>query len=215
MRTAPNTSILRLTAALAAFGVVAEAHAQRKPTTQPLVTAAVAGQGVAIIPINLVVVDPSLPAGTVAADRPTLLRWTDSLLTEGAKARAPEVQWIPPGELRRISKRSGGLLPDPDQMGQSVMRGWSIKTVPDPLRSNLRRLLAVAGGSRYAMIPASLIFRADSAGQLAADLSILLADVRTGRVVWRSIAKGRGGTADQVLGKAVATIFPVEGEGPQ
>lgn len=103
-------------------------------------------------------------------------------------------------------------MPDPDQMGQSIMRSWGMSSVPDPLRSNLRRLLAVAGGSRYAMIPASVVFKSDSAGALAVDMAVLLADVRTGKVVWRSMAKGSGGTPDQVLGKAVATIFPVEGE---
>jgi hypothetical protein len=189
-------------------------EAQKKPVTQPLVTAAVAGQGVAIIPINLVVVDPGVPAGTVTADRPTLLRWTDSLLTDGAASRAPEVKWVPPGELRRIAKRSGGLIPDPDQMGQSVMRSWNITSVPDPLRSNLRRLLAVAGGWRYALIPAALFLKVDSTGQLGADLSVLLADARTGRVVWRSMAKGWGETPDEALGRAVATIFPIEGEAP-
>jgi hypothetical protein len=202
-----------LLAALSAL-LVLPAAAQKKPTTQPLVTAAVAGQGVAIVPINLVVVDPSVPPGTVTADRATLLRWTDSLLSDGAINRAPDVKWVPPGELRRIAKRNAGYLPDPDQMGQSVMRGWGLTSVPDPLRSNLRRFVAVAGGWRYALIPASLLITTDSAGMLRADLSILLADTRTGKVVWRSVAKGRGGTPDQMLGKAVATIFPIEGEAP-
>lgn len=187
--------------------------AQRHPVTQPLVTAAVAGQGVALIPINMVVIDPSVPAGTVSADRATLFRWTDSLLADGAMSRAPEVTWIPPAELRRLARRGGGLVPNPDQMGQSVMRGWSLKSVPDPLRSNLRKLLAVAGGWRYALIPASLVIKVDTSGALSASLAVLLADVRTGRVVWRSVAKGSGGTAEQVLGKVIATIFPVEDEG--
>ena len=189
--------------------------AQKHPVTQPLATAAVAGQGVAIIPINMVVIDPGLPSGSVGADRPTLLRLTDSLLTEAAASRAPEVQWVPPSELRRIARRSGGLIADPGQMGQSVMRSWSLSTVPDPLRSNLRRLLAVAGGWRFALIPASLLIKADSTGEMGADLSILLADTRTGKVVWRSVAKGRGGTVEQLLGKAMATIFPLEDEGQE
>lgn len=189
--------------------------AQKRPVTQPLATAPVAGQGVALVPINMVVMDPNLPPGMVAQDRATLLRWTDSLLADGAASRAPEVKWIPPTELRRIARRSGGLLPDPDRMGQSVMRGWAMTTVPDPLRSNLRKLLAVAGGWRYAMIPASLYVTTDSTGQLAADLAILLADTRTGKVVWRSVAKGRGGTPAQVLGKAIATVFPFDGESGQ
>ncbi|MBL8985393.1 MAG: hypothetical protein JNJ80_03915 [Gemmatimonadetes bacterium] len=206
-------NVFRVAAAVAlVLGSSSILAAQKKPVTQALVVASVAGQPVAIIPINMVVVEPTVPTGTMTADRPTLKTWTDSLLVEGALSRAPEVKWVPPAELRRISRRGAGLVPDPDQMGQSIMRSWSLTTVPDPLRSNLRKLLAIAGGARYALIPASLIFKADSTGALAADLSILLADTRTGRVVWRSIAKGSGGTPDQVLGKAVATIFPVEGE---
>ena len=188
--------------------------AQKKPVTQPLATAAVAGQGVVIVPFSMVVIEPSVPAGTFKLDRVALLRWSDSVLVDGAINRAPEAKWIAPQELRRVARRGAGLLADPDQMGQSIMRGWNMTTVPDPLRSNLRRLLAVAGGERFALIPASLVFSTDSAGALAATMSIVLADVRTGRVVWRSMAKGRDGTPEQVLGKAVATVFPVEGTQP-
>jgi hypothetical protein len=186
--------------------------AQKKPVTQPLVTSAVAGQGVAIVPFSLVVVEPSVPAGTFKLDRAGLLRWADSMLVDGAQSRAPEVKWIPPSELRRISRRGAGLIADPDQLGQSIMRSWGLQSVPDPLRSNLRKLLAVAGGWRYALIPASLSFQTDSTGVLAANMSILLADVRSGKVVWRSVAKGRDGAPGPVLGKAIATVFPVEGE---
>lgn len=202
-------AVLTLAASLAAPQV---GSAQKKPVTQPLVVNAVAGQGVAIVPVNMLIVEPEVPPGTFTLAKPALLKWVDSVLFDGATSRAPEVKWIPPQELRRISRRAGGLMPDPDQMGQSIMRSWGISSVPDPLRSNLRRLLAVAGGSRYAMIPASVVFKSDSAGALSVDLAILLADVRTGRVVWRSVAKGAGGTPEQVLGKAVVTIFPVEGE---
>jgi len=187
---------------------------QKKPITQALVTAAIAGQGVAILPLNMLIVEPTVTPGAVVGHRVELLRWADSLLYEGAVARSPEVKWISQPEIRRVARRAAGLVPEPDQMGQSIMRSWSLNTVPDPLRSNLRKLVAIAGGWRYVLIPASLIFKTDSAGDLAADLSVLLADTRTGKVVWRSIARGAGGTQDQVLGKAVATIFPVEGTEP-
>lgn len=209
----PNTFgvLLGLLAGLVALPV----SAQKRPVTQPIVTAAIAGQGVAILPFTMLIVEPEVEPGTVVGDRATLLRWADSLLVEGAQSRAPEVQWIPPQELRKLARRGAGLLPDPDQMGQSIMRSWSLNSVPDPLRSNLRRMTAMAGGWRYVLIPASLIFRPDTAGQLSADLSILLADTRTGKVVWRSVAKGAGGTQDQVLGKAIATVFRVEGSEPE
>ncbi len=207
-----NCNVFALVAVVASLAAAPSVFAQKRPVTQPLVVNAVAGQGVAIVPVNMFLIEPEVPPGTFALARPALLRWVDSVLFEGATSRAPEVKWIPPQELRRIARRAGGLMPDPDQMGQSIMRSWGISSVPDPLRSNLRRLLAVAGGSRYAMIPASVVFKSDSTGALAVDMAVLLADVRTGKVVWRSMAKGSGGTPDQVLGKAVATIFPVEGE---
>lgn len=207
-----NRNVFAIVTVVASLAAAQSGFAQKRPVTQPLVVNAVAGQGVAIVPVNMFLIEPEVEPGTFALARPALLRWVDSVLFEGASSRAPEVKWIPPQELRRISRRAGGLMPDPDQMGQSIMRSWGMTTVPDPLRSNLRRLLAVAGGSRYAMIPASVVFKSDSTGALAVDMAVLLADIRTGKVVWRSMAKGSGGTPDQVLGKAVATIFPVEGE---
>ena len=207
-----NRNVFALLSLMASVAVPKSGSAQKRPVTQPLVVNAVAGQGVAVVPVNMLIVAPEVAPGTFTLAKPALLRWADSMLLDGATSRAPEVKWIPPQELRRIFKRSGGLMPDPDQMGQSIMRSWGISSVPDPLRSNLRRLLAVAGGSRYAMIPASVVFKADSAGALSVDVAVLLADIRSGKVVWRSVAKGSGGTPEQVLGKAVATIFPVEGE---
>jgi hypothetical protein len=184
--------------------------AQKKPVTQPIVAAALAGQTVALLPANLVIVEPTVADTFAIRTRPAVFRWVDSIVTESFAARAPDVKWVPAPELRRFYKKSGGLLPDPDQMGQSVMKAWALNIVPDPLRSNLRRLLAVANGGRYAFIPASLIFAVDSTGALKAELAAVLADSRTGKVVWRSVAKGSGGTPAQVLGKALATIFPAD-----
>lgn len=197
--------------AVAGLLLPASVSAQKKPVTQGIVTAAIAGQGVAIIPLAMVVTEPEVPPGTIPTDRIAVMRWSDSLLADGAVSRAPEVKWVLPGELRRVARRAGGLVPEPDQMGQSIMRSWSLTSVPDPLRSNLRKLVAVAGGWRYALIPAMLVFKMDSTGALAADLSMVLADTRTGRVVWRSLATGSGGTPEQVMGKAIKTIFPIEG----
>jgi hypothetical protein len=208
MKHCPRSLHLAALAALLAFPSV---HAQKKPVTQPMVVAAIAGQSVALLPASMVVVEPTVPAGTVIQPRPELLKWVDSLVAESFAMRAPEAHWIVPADLRRIYRRGGGLVPNPDQMGQSLMRTWGIVVVPDPLRSNLRRLVSMTDG-RYVFIPASLVFAVDSAGSLAADLAAVLVDTRTGRVVWRSVAKGRDGTAEQVLGKALATIFPTDAD---
>jgi hypothetical protein len=191
------------------LGLAAPVVAQKHPVTQPIVTAAMAGQSVAVLPATMVIVEPTVPAGLVVGTRPVLLKWVDSVVAESFANRAPEVKWILPAELRRMYRKSGGILPDPDALGQSLMRTWAIKVIPDPLRSNLRRLVSMIDG-RLVFIPASVTFTTDSAGRLMAEMAAVLADVRNGQVVWRSVAKGQDGTPDQVLGKALATIFPTD-----
>jgi hypothetical protein len=178
-----------------------------------LPTARISGQTVAIIPITLVVADPTLQADSVYAayaDRRGALARADSLVSEGIVARAPEVNWVPPRDLRKMARRSAGYLVDPDQMGQAVLRGPKILVVPDPLRSSLRSLMAVAGG-RLALVPAAIGFGPEPEGQIRADLSLVLADARTGKVIWRSLAYGRGKSPDEALNAALAAVLPLDG----
>ncbi|MGZ8397847.1 MAG: hypothetical protein ACXWWN_02290 [Gemmatimonadales bacterium] len=178
-----------------------------------LPTARVSGQTVAILPITMVVADPTLQADTVYAayrDRRAALARADSLLSEGIVSRAPEVNWVPPSELRKMARRSAGYLVDPDQMGQAVLRGPKITVVPDPLRSSLRSLMAVAGG-RLVLVPAAVGFGPEPDGQIRADLSLVVADARTGKVTWRSLAYGRGKSPDEALNAALAAVLPLDG----
>jgi hypothetical protein len=187
------------------------------PTTDPpvsiLPTSRISGQTVAILPITLVVADPALQTDSIYApyrDRRAALALTDSLVSEAIVTRAPEVSWVPPRELRKMARRSAGYLIDPDQMGHAVLRGPKILVIPDPLRSSLRSLMAVAGG-RLALVPASLGFGPEPDGQIRADLSLVLADSRSGKVVWRALALGRGKTPDEALNAAIAAVLPVDG----
>ena len=186
------------------------------PGTSPvpiLPTARISGQTVAILPITLVVADPALQSDSVYAaytDRRAALGRADSLVSEGIVSRAPEVNWVSPRELRKIARRSAGYLVDPDQMGQAVLRGPKILVIPDPLRSSLRSLMAVAGG-RLALVPAAVGFGPEPDGQIRADLSLVLADARTGKVVWRSLAYGRGKSPDEALNAALVAVLPLDG----
>lgn len=185
-------------------------------TTEPIAvlpTARISGQTVAILPITLVVADPILQADSVYAaysDRRAALARADSLVSEGVVSRSPEVNWIPPRELRKMARRSAGYLVDPDQMGQAVLRGPKILVVPDPLRSSLRSLMAVAGG-RLVLVPAAIGFGPEADGRIRADLSLVIADARTGKVVWRSLAYGRGKSPDEALNAALAAVLPLDG----
>ena len=182
----------------------------------PVPTASLAGQSVAVIPITLVVADPTLQSDTLYArfqDRRATLLWTDSLIGDAFVGRAPEVNWILPPRLRKVARRAPGLVGDPDQMGQAIMRAPNLRTIPDPLRSNLRSLVALTD-ARIVMIPAALGFTRDTVGKVHADLSLVAGDARSGKVLWRTQALGSGATPFAALQAALTAVLPLNAMGP-
>lgn len=178
------------------------------PEEVPLQAQLFAGQSVPVLPITLVLPDSSLAAGELFRRRDVLLPWTDSIIVEHLASRAPEVLWVFPDELRRIARRNPGVAPDPDRMGQSVMRA-DIDKVPDPFRANLRTLVALTD-ARLAFIPAALVFRQPEPGVVEAQLMAVMVDARRGTVMWRSLFVARGGTPAQALSNALAETLPLE-----
>ena len=201
-------------AALACGGSSAPAPAPapvRPPPHEPVKpfpTTPFAGQSIAVTPFTLIVAVDSLARVPPLGDRATSLAWADSIVGTTLSARGPEVKWVLPPELRKIARRAPGIAPDPDRMGQSLMREKSMETVPDPLRTNLRSLLALVGG-RYAFIPAAPTFIPDSTGSVRAELSLVLADTRTAKVLWRTLTWGIGATLSRALAAAMENALPV------
>ncbi|MGH7530736.1 MAG: hypothetical protein ACREMN_10170 [Gemmatimonadales bacterium] len=191
--------------------------------TAPLPTAGLAGQKVAITPLTLVAAEDSLGWDTLIADRRATLDQADSVIRTLLEARAPEVTWAPPAELRRVARRAVGIAADPDQMGTAFLRVEDLVTVPDPLRYQLRTLAGLVG-TRYVLVPAGLVFRvvrpsgrpavdSDSvvpaSGRPAvAELSIVLIDTRIGRIGWRTVARGEGSDPWTALTRAVKNLTP-------
>lgn len=180
---------------------------------QALPTAGLAGLPVAVVPITIVIAHPSLGRDEDLADRVRALNWADSLIGDAMERRAPDVKWVLPPQLRKIARRAPSIVVDPDHMGQSIMRERKLKEVPDPLRANLRSLVALAGG-RFAFIPAALSVSRDSTNAVQAELAAVVADVRTGKVGWRTLAVGKGASPTEALGAALATIFPAPSAAP-
>lgn len=213
---------LRRLAFLIALATPSCLRAQRQsapPETAPLPPVAVvptgslSGQVVAVLPLTLVAADPALHSDTayvVYRDRRSAVLRADSLLGEGLETRGPEVKWVLPPDLRRIARRAAGFVEDPDEMGQAILRAPKLTVVPDPLRSSLRSLMALAGG-RFALVPAALGFGFEPDGVIRAELSLVLADSRTGKVFWRSLALGRGKSPDEALNAAIAAALPLSG----
>jgi hypothetical protein len=215
----PTTTTNRSLFVLLALAAPASLAAQRERQLEPLPPVpvlpvqALAGKRIAVLPLTLLVADPTLQADPGYNDykeRRGGLHRADSLISEALVGRGPEVHWVLPPELRKIARRAAGFVPDPDDMGQAVLRAPKLDVIPDPLRSSLRSLLAIADG-RLAFVPAALGFGPEPDGQIRADLSLVIGDVRTGKVMWRSLARGRGTTPDQALSAALAAVLPFSG----
>jgi hypothetical protein len=170
-----------------------------------------AGEKIAVLPISLVIAAAPLNTDAPFIDRIAALRWSDSLLAYALENRAPDVDWVLPEELRAVAKRAPSIAPDPDRMGQSVMGNPRIETMPDPLRSYARSLVALAGGRRL-LIPAAYSFSRTPEGKVKADLAIVMADARNGRVLWRTLAIGEGDTPAAAVEAALKTMLPLPTE---
>ena len=200
----------------AAFACSHHPDAPAPVATAPLPTASLAGQSIALLPLTLVAAEDSLRWNAALADRHLTLQRADSILVTLLRARAPEVTWVGPDALRHAARQAPGLATDPDQMGTAIMRVPKLEIVPDPLHGQLRTLAALAGVAEYALIPAALIYLRphDAAGPGArpgvgrAELTLVIADVRTGRVAWRTVARGEGDDPWTALAAAVKVLTP-------
>jgi hypothetical protein len=170
-----------------------------------------AGQQVMVLPLTLIAAEDSLHWEAALGDRHASLARADSTLGALLKARAPEVTWVLPAELRRVSRRAPGIATDPDQMGTSVLRAHGLTVIPDPLRTQMRTLAALAGGGSLALVPAALIFKrlpTHPPTDGTAELVLVLADVRTANIGWHTVATGDGNDPWTALTRAVKGLTP-------
>jgi len=198
---------------------------KQKPNEPPkpkpvaaLPTGALAGQAVLILPFTLVAAEDSLGWERKLADRRAVLNRADSVHGAMLQARVPEVPWVLPEAVRRAARRAPGIAVDPDQMATAVLRVDKLTVVPDPLRSQLRTLAALAtgGAERYALAPAALIFKRNHPtaplngppSWANAELMMVLVDVRSGAVLWRTVAQGSGDDPWIALTKAIKSYTP-------
>ena len=164
------------------------------------------------MPITLVAIDPAFESDTLFAkyrDHRATLTWADSLIGGALTERAPEVKWVLPPRLRKLARRAAGLVDDPDGMGQAMLRSPKLKEVPDQLRASLRNLTAMVNG-RIVFVPAALGFGREPSGQVRAELSLVAADARSGRILWRSVPVATGATPSAALASAMAAVLPLD-----
>lgn len=173
----------------------------------PLPTAGISGEVVTVYPLTLIAAAELLGWQTALGARRAALDRADSIIGALLVERSPEVQWVMPAQLRHAAARAPGLLANPDQIGTALLRAPDASKIPDPLRSQMRALNGVAG-DRYALVPAALVFVASPEGGGEAELSIVLADVRSGLIGWRTVAHGRGTDPWSALRAAFKALTP-------
>jgi hypothetical protein len=208
-----SLSLLLLAAAAGCGGGHSQQPEQPKPSpflNIPLIAAPLAGQKVAVLPLTMAVPDAALASDTLLGVRAKVLPWADSLILGALTMRAPEVNWVGPEELRRAARRAIGLATDPDHMGHAILRDPLFKVVPDPLRSQIRTLVALVD-ARYALVPTAAVFVREPDGSVNVEVGFVLVDARTGIPGWRSIATGIGPNATQAYHAALAALLPVQG----
>jgi hypothetical protein len=202
--------LLSLLAGLACGGNTSSTATPPEPKNEPvtpLTTVAMSGQQIAVVPLTLLVADEVSLQDPHLGNRAAALVWADSTLLEALNSRGPEVKWVGPIELRKVARRAPTVAPDPDRMGQAMLRA-RFDDVPEPLRTNMRQLVALVGG-RFALVPAALVFSRDADGQTRAELALSLADTRTGKIIWRTLAWGLGDSPEQAFTAALTAVLPV------
>ncbi|MDX2193780.1 MAG: hypothetical protein NW201_10535 [Gemmatimonadales bacterium] len=201
--------LLLLPPAAAAQAPAADARKAQPDENRIFATTQLAGQRVSVLPVGGVMVLDGVPEDSLLGafrDRRAGLRRADTLLANALLERLPDITWLTPDDVRRLARRAPSLIPDADRMGQTVVRSAGLREVPDPLRNQARALAALANG-RYALVPSMLVLSREAA-LLRADLVLVLADPRSGGILWRSVAVGRDATAEGALKRALAAVLP-------
>lgn len=176
--------------------------------TIPLPTTGFAGRPVTVYPLTMLIAEEELGWSATLPPRAQALPIADSIVVAQLIERAPEVQWIAPDQLRRAARQAPGMLANPDQMGTAVLRHPSADRLPEPVFSQMRALTGIAG-DRWALVPASLIYLATPEGAARAELTLVMADVRLGQVLFRTVARGTGTDPWSALRDALQGVLPV------
>lgn len=203
-----------LTALLAASACGGKSQANQQPVpepTRPLPLTALASVKVPVLPLGILAFDDSLHWATSRADLSAARVAVDSIVGALLQDRAHQVTWILPEELRRQARFSPTFATNPDHIGTAVLQQTKVGDfLPDPLRSELRALVAIAD-ARFALVPAQLVYRraaGSTAGLGTAELSVVLVDARLGQVGFKTVARGDGTDPWTALTRAVKALTP-------
>jgi hypothetical protein len=113
----------------------------------------------------------------------------DAELAFGLRDRGVGVTWILPRQLDEALRRSPGLDTRTRGLAVGMFSAAEVRRIGDPLYGELRRLATLVDAG-VALIPLSAEGVPGQDGTVAVRLSVAVAEVRTGRVLWFGVVEG-------------------------
>jgi hypothetical protein len=173
----------------------------------PLPTASLGGVQVLLLTVGTVQVGDTvnrLPA--LEARRSALVGTAYAALDSALRRDAREVEWMGLEEQLRAAGRNPTLGVRPERFATVYLSDPELEVIPDPLWGQARTLIAVMGG-RFVLVPAAVRLRA-TGDAVTATYLLVMADARSGRVLWRGRLEGRPApTAEAAFAAAAATAI--------
>jgi len=168
----------------------------------PLPVAALAGGSALLLPVGALVLGDTAAVDTALVDRRfSLLTLAGAVLDTAVRRNAPGVKWMGLAEQRRALRMAPALGIEPERLETAYLIGSRVKSLSDPLWSQLRTLEGMTG-ARIAVAPAGVKIERHGAGFVATYV-LVLADSRTGQLQWRGRTDGAlAATAEAALKSA-------------
>lgn len=145
-----------------------------------------ASRPLALLPAQFLNPADSLGFTAQVGDASAYLAKLDEEIEFALASRKTAKQWQGPRVLTRRMRANGPYGVDVSDVGTSPLRDPTFDvqgTLPDPLATNLRNLVALGGEARYVLIPYELRF-AGPKGAGRAILKLALVDARSARLAW-------------------------------
>ncbi len=145
-----------------------------------------ASRALALLPAQFLNPADSLGFTAHVGDVGAYLAKLDEEIEFALASRKTAKKWQGPRVLTRRMRSNGPYGVDVSDVGSAPLRDPKFDvqgTLPDPLASNLRNLVALGGEARYVLIPYELLF-AGPKGAGRAILKLALVDARSARLAW-------------------------------
>ena len=172
----------------------------------PLPIASASGSSVLLLTLGGLVLGDSVPLPELEGRHTELAAAAYAALDTALRRASPDVDWQGLSEQLQTARRNPTLGLEPQRFPTAYLIEPAMTQVPDPIFAEMRTLAAITG-ARFAVIPAGARLL-KATGGYTAEYVLVVADARTGNVLWRGRALGRAAaTPEGALSAAAGTVI--------